>query len=69
MSFILSETIEVKVDFGSNQTELNRTNSILSRRTALELFDYFCARNLVRSHRTDQLNSSSSPESIIFSSF
>jgi hypothetical protein len=41
-----SETIELKKIFEpnrteSNRTKLSRTNSIYSRRTALEFFDYF----------------------------
>ena len=44
----------------SNRTELSRTNSILSRRTVPELFDYFCIFfkkfGSVRSNRIDQLN-------------
>lgn len=36
-----SETIELKADFGSIQTELNRTKSGRTRQTVPELFEFF----------------------------
>ncbi len=63
--YIYSETCELKANFESNRiesnrTELYRTNSILSRRTVPELFDYFCIFfkkfGSVRSNRIDQLD-------------